>query len=101
MQAVQQNLQRGDRDGAINIMVTQMGFTNERARQVVDQGMMLFGQAQQLPEKARDVAASSVSGLAKASWGLFIGVLLSLALGVGGGAIGSRATIRRTSGVPH
>lgn len=101
LQAVQQNLQRGDRDGAINVMVTQMGFTNERARQVVDQGMMLFGQAQQLPEKARDVAASSVSGLAKASWGLFIGVLLSLALGVGGGAIGSRATIRRTSGVPH
>ena len=99
MQALQQNLQQGNREGAINVMVSQMGFTNERARQVVDQGMALFGQAQQLPGQAREVAASSVSGLAKASWGLFIGVLLSLALGVGGGAIGSRATIRRSA--PH
>lgn len=101
LQALQRNLQQGDRNGAINVMVGQMGFTNDRARQIVDQGMALYGKSQQLPEQARDVAASSVSGLAKASWGLFIGVLLSLALGVGGGAIGSRATIRRTSGVPH
>lgn len=99
LRALQRELQAGNRDGAVNVMVNQMGFSQERANTLVDQGMALFGTASQAPEKARQAASTAVSGLAKASWGLFIGVLLSLALGVVGGAIGSRATIRRSGAV--
>lgn len=95
LQAVQKNLQAGDREGAINVMVNQMGFSRERATGMVDQGLSMFGSAQQLPQQAKGAASAAVSSLARASWGLFFGVLLSLALGVAGGAIGSRATIRR------
>ena len=80
-------------------MVNQMGFAPDRAETLVNQGMALFGSARQATEGSREAASTAVSGLTKASWGLFIGVLLSLALGVGGGAIGSRATIRRSASV--
>lgn len=95
MSALQQRLAAGDRAGAIDVMVNQMGFSQERANQVADQGMALFGAAQQLPQQARQVASTAVSGMTMASWSLFAGVLLSMALGIWGGAIGARATSRR------
>lgn len=101
LKALQQNLQSGNREGAVSVMTNQMGFSEERANQVADQAMSLYGAAQQLPQQTRNVASSAVSGLTKASWGLFVGVLLSLGLGVAGGAIGSRATIRHRTTAQH
>lgn len=98
---LQQQLQSGDRDGAINVMVNQMGFTQDRAEQMVDKGMALFGSTQNLPEKGQQAASSAVSGLSKISWSLFIGVLLSMALSLVGGAIGSKATVKRRNPLPH
>lgn len=99
------NLQRrfsaGDRDGAIDVMVNQMGFTQDRATQLADQGMALFGSAQNLPQNTRDIATSAVSGLTKVSWALFVAVLLSAAVGVAGGAVGAKATVKRRHPIAH
>ena len=93
--ALQQRLSAGDRTGAVNIMVNQMGFEEDRANQIVNQASALSGTAQQLPGQARNVASTALSGMTMASWSLFAGVLLSMALGIWGGAIGARATSRR------
>lgn len=85
-------LSAGDRDGAIFVMTNQMGFTQERASQVVDQGMSLY---RNLPQQARDTASSAVSGLSKITWGIFFGVLLSMGLGVAGGVVGAKAADKR------
>lgn len=98
---LQQDLSRGDREGAISVMTSQMGFTRDRAETLVDQGFALSGSARNLPEQARGAAASAVSGLTKVSWGLFIGVLLSLALGVAGGVAGSKASVKRRNPIYH
>lgn len=100
MTSLQQSLSNGDRNGAISIMVNQMGFTEDRATQVVDRGLSLFGSTQNLPQQARDTATTAVSGLTKASWGLFVGVLLSMGLGIFGGAIGAKATQKRRHPLP-
>lgn len=99
--ALQQRLSAGDRDGAISIMVNQMGFSEDRATQVADKGTGLLGSAQSLPQQGRDVATSAVSGLSKVSWGLFAALFLSMILGVSGGALGSRATVRRRHPLAH
>lgn len=98
--AVRDKLQAGDRDGAIEVMVNQMGFTRDRATQVVDKGSVLFGQTRNLPREARETAATAVSGLSKITWGLFVGVLLSLGLGVAGGVVGSKASVKRRNPLP-
>jgi len=98
---LQQRLSSGDREGAVNVMVSDMGFTQDRAESMVNQGMALFGSARNLPEQARGAASSAVSGLTKVSWGLFGGVLLSMALGIAGGAVGSKAAIKRRSPIFH
>lgn len=97
---VQESLSRGDREGAINVMTSQMGFSRERATQVVDQGAGLLGSAQNLPQQARDTATTAVSGISKISWGLFAGVLLSMGLGIAGGVVGSKATVKRRNPLP-
>ncbi|OGT98195.1 MAG: hypothetical protein A2X80_13665 [Geobacteraceae bacterium GWB2_52_12] len=99
--ALQQRMSEGDRDGAVSVMVNQMGFTQERATQMADRGMALFGSAQNMPQQARDVASSAVSGVSKVSWGLFLALLLSMILGVSGGALGARATDKRRHPLAH
>lgn len=99
--ALQQRMSAGDRDGAVSVMVNQMGFTQERATQMADRGMALFGSAQNMPQQARDVASSAVSGVSKVSWGLFLALLLSMILGVSGGALGARATDKRRHPLAH
>lgn len=95
LRQVQDRLQAGDRAGAINLMVNEMGFTQERANQVADQGLLLFGQSGQVSQQAREAASETVNTLAAASWWLFFGILLSMALGIWGGAVGVRSTSHR------
>lgn len=90
---VQRLLRAGDGQGAIDVMVKQMGFSQDRANQVVTQATALLGKATS-PE-ARQTADQAVSTLAKASWWLFFGILLSMALGIAGGAAGVKSLRRR------
>jgi hypothetical protein len=95
LKSLQDRLAAGDRNGAMQILTGTMGFSTDRANQVVDQGIALFGVSERLPQQAREVASKTVTGLTMASWWLFVGVLLSMALGIWGGALGARATSRR------
>lgn len=96
LSALQQAMQAGDRDGAVQIMVTQMGFEPERANQIVDRTMPML--SQDPGQIARAGAEKATGALTAASWWLFIGLLLSLALGIAGGASGVRASGRRLVG---
>jgi hypothetical protein len=90
---LQQQMQAGNREGAIGVLVGEMGFTRDRAEVVVDQGMSLLGSAQQI--EGQQVAATAVEGLTRASWFLFAGVLLSLILSLLGGFLGAKAIVAR------
>lgn len=70
----------------------------EQAGQVMDQAAAIV-QGNDVSPQARETADNAVSALAAASWWLFAGVLLSMLLGIGGGAAGIRATSRRSHDV--
>lgn len=105
MEKLQQELKAGNRDGAVSVMVNDMGFTRDRAATMADQGMGLFkaGQqaAAQLPAQAEEVATKAVSGAKTATWILFAAVLLSMGVGIGGGAVGAKASARRRMPLSH
>lgn len=96
MQALQQQIQAGDRQGAVSIMVERMGFTQERAEQAVDPALAVMGPG--AGQQAEQMAEGAVGAVSAASWWLFIGMLLSLALAIWGGMLGARAGSRRQ---PH
>lgn len=93
LQALQQALSAGDRQGAINVMVNQMGFEQQTAAQVVERIAPLMSS-----QNLQQTATQATEALTAASWWLFIGLLLSLALGIAGGATGVRANANRLSG---
>lgn len=96
LSALQQAMSVGDRDGAIDIMVSQMGFDPDRAAQTVDRTMPLLGP--NAGQNARGAAQQATHIATAASWWLFLGLLISLALGIAGGAAGVRANGRRLVG---
>lgn len=95
MQTVQQQLQAGNQQGAIDHMVNQMGFTEERANQVVQMAGPLMGATGQDAEQAAETALGAVTA---ASWWLFIGFALSLVAALVGGMLGIKAFANRTVG---
>jgi hypothetical protein len=90
---LQQQMQAGNREGAIGVLVGEMGFTRDRAELVVDQGMGIMGTLGQI--EGQEVAGAAVEGLTRASWFLFIGILLSLIVAIGGGYLGAKAIVAR------
>lgn len=97
MSSLQQALKSGNRQQATDILVTRMGMTQENASQTVDKAMPLFN-PQQRSEAVRGAAAQATDVLSTASWWLFIGLLLSLAFGIAGGATGVKAINNRLEG---
>lgn len=91
---LQRLLRAGDRAAATDVMINRMGFSRERAKQIAEKGTTLFGDANL--QQARETAGQAVSTLAKASWWLFFGILLSMAIGVAGGAAGVKSLRRRS-----
>ncbi|MFP5350755.1 MAG: hypothetical protein ACLGHO_13045 [Gammaproteobacteria bacterium] len=96
LSALQQAMSAGDRDAAIDIMVSQMGFEPDRAAQTVDRTMPLLGP--NAGQTARTAADQATGVATAASWWLFLGLLISLAIGVAGGTAGVRANGRRLVG---
>lgn len=89
-----EQLSAGDRQGAINTMVTGMGFTQDRAEAIADQSASLYSAVQQLPS-GQEAAEATVTGLTRASWFIFGGVFLSMLLSIAGGWAGSRTVDKR------
>lgn len=92
LKSIQQAMTTGDRDGAVNILVEEVGLEPESATKVVDGIMPLLAQ------NGEQVATQATEVLTATSWWLFIGLLLSLALGIAGGAAGVRAAANRLRG---
>ncbi|MGE0079936.1 MAG: hypothetical protein AB7U81_01425 [Thiohalomonadaceae bacterium] len=90
--AVQDRLQAGDRAGAVDYMVNQMGFSEERANTIADNLEPLLG------SEGEGAAQATMDALSAASWWLFIAIALSLVMGLWGGLMGARATSDRTLG---
>jgi hypothetical protein len=98
LQAVQQALRDGDRTRANNILVNQMGFTQARANQVINRVQSLTSN---VPARARAATDQAVSAVAVGSWWLSLGILLSMAVGLWGGAAGARSSSRRRGNRAH
>lgn len=82
----------GDRDSAVQYMVSEMNMSQEQASGTADRLMPLFG-----PE-GRERAQQAVDVTSAASWSLIVGILLSLGVGLWGGLVGCRANSNRTIG---
>jgi len=93
LKSVQEALAAGDRQRAVDVLVNQMGVQPDTANQIVDRVGPMLSQ-----ENVQQTAQQATEALTAASWWLFIGLLLSLALGVAGGASGVRANANRVSG---
>jgi hypothetical protein len=92
---IQQAIASGNRDQAVNLITQNLGMTRESASQLVDRVTPLV---QQGGGQAREAATRATQVLTGASWWLFIGLALSLALGILGGASGVRPSARRLEG---
>lgn len=93
---IQQAIASGDRNRAVNLMVRNLGMTRDLASQTVDRVTPLL--TQQGQGNLRQTATRATAALTGASWSLFIGLALSLALGLFGGVTGVRASARRLRG---
>lgn len=93
LSALSEAISNGNRERAVDIMVDDMGVERDVATRTVDRVMPLASEqnVQQTAQQATDVLTAT-------SWWLFIGLLLSLVLGVVGGAAGSRVNANRTVG---
>lgn len=97
LSALQSRMQAGDRAGAVNYLVDEMGFSQERAAQVADLAAPLFT-GSDLGQQAEQAASTAVSTLSAASWWLFVALGLSLVTALLGGRMGVRPQSNRTVG---
>ncbi len=96
LQALQQHVQAGRRDDAIEMLVGSMGMDPDRAAKLVDQAMIVSGAANNASPQAQAAAARAVENAGTTAWVLFAAVALALAIGIAGGAIGAIGSRRTT-----
>ncbi len=96
LMTLQEHLQNGRREEAIQYMVSTMRVEPARAATIVDQALIISGSPEQASPQGRATADRAVETASAAAWTVFAAVALSLALGVGGGALGSTGARRST-----
>jgi hypothetical protein len=96
MKTLQEHIQAGRRNDAVQHMMGAMGVDKERAETIVDQGLILSGSPEQASPQSRAAADRAVSVASTAAWTAFLAVALSLALAIVGGTMGA-AGARRTT----
>lgn len=96
MKTLQEHIQAGRRDNAIEHMMSRMGVDKERAETIVDQGLILSGSAEQASPQSRAAVDRAVGVASAAAWTAFLAVALSLALAIVGGALGAVGARRTT-----
>lgn len=97
---LQDDLQAGRRDDALQVMTGPMNIDPIRAGQIVDQALILSGSPQQASPQGRAATDDALNTASTAAWAAFLAVILSLAVGIGGGVLGSMGT-RRDSWTRH
>jgi hypothetical protein len=93
VQQFQQAIQNGQRDQAVQ-QLTARGMDQAKAAAIVDQAMIVSGKPGSASPQARETAESAVKGAGATAWVVFLTVVLALAIGIGGGALGAKASQR-------
>lgn len=88
LRELQQDLQSGQRDQAVQLLTTRAGIDPGRAATLVDQALIVSGSPQAASPQGRATAERAVRGAGAAAWVVFFAVALALAIGIGGGALG-------------
>lgn len=86
---VANRLLRGDQEGAKNFLARQAGLSSQQADQKIAQ---IRGQVDTALTQAREAAAQALKAT---GWSLFTTLVLGAAAAIGGGALGSRANLRK------
>jgi hypothetical protein len=93
VQQFQQAIQNGQRDQAVQ-QLTARGMDQAKAAAIVDQAMIVSGKPGSASPQARETAETAVKGAGATAWVVFLAVVLALAIGIGGGALGAKASQR-------
>lgn len=94
MRQLQQYLQAGQRDQAVQLVTSRMGMEQARAETLVDQALILSGSPSAASPQSRATAENAVQNAGTAAWVVFLAVALALAIGIGGGALGAAGSRR-------
>jgi hypothetical protein len=96
LRMLQQYVAAGQRDQAVQYMVSSMGVDQGKAATVVDQALIVSGKPAQASSEAQARANQAVDRAGAAAWTVFGAVALSLVLGILGGLLGSLGSRRTT-----
>lgn len=94
LRRLQNDIQAGRRDDAVQLMTGSMNVDRARAETIVDQALIVSGSPEQASPQARATANSAINKASGAAWGIFIAVLLSLIVAIGGGLLGAMGSRR-------
>jgi len=102
LQQLQQYLQAGQRDQAVQLVTSRMGVEQGRAETLVDQALILSGSSESASTQGRAATEQAVQTAGTGAWGVFLTVALALGIGIFGGALGAAGSrrISWSSGTP-
>lgn len=100
MQRLQNHIQAGRRNDAIQLMTSSIGIDRSRAETITDQALIMAGNPEQASPQSRAAAERAVETAGTAAWMIFLPVALSLASGIAGGMLGARNARRTTWSEP-
>lgn len=95
-QRLMEDIRAGRRDDAVQIMTGPGGVEPARAATIVDQALILSGNAERASPSGRAAANRAIESAGTTAWMVFLAVALSLALGMLGGALGAIGSRRTT-----
>lgn len=96
MQRLLENIRAGRRDDALQLITGPGGVEPTRAANVVDQALILSGNAERASPSSRVAANRAIESAGTTAWMVFLAVALSLALATLGGALGAIGARRTT-----
>ncbi|HJV73455.1 MAG TPA: hypothetical protein VJ654_04485 [Noviherbaspirillum sp.] len=94
MKQLQQYVESGQRDQAVQLVTSRMGVEQTRAEAIVDQALILSGSPQSASPQSRAATENAVQTAGTGAWAVFLTVALALAIGIAGGALGAAGSRR-------
>lgn len=94
LRQLQQYLQAGQRDQAVQLVKSRMGVEQTRAETIVDQALILSGSPERASQQGRATTQGAMQTAGTGAWIVFLTVALALVIGIGGGALGAAGSRR-------
>jgi len=94
MRQLQQYLKTGQRDQAVQLVISTLGVEQMRAETIVDQALILSGSSGAASPQGKARAENALQNAGTAAWVVFLAVALALAIGIAGGALGAAGSRR-------